>query len=109
MMNFFLRTDASDVWMGATLLQNRDDQIFAVAYTGRKLLDRERRYSVMDRECLGIVWGIKKFSMYLYGKPFTLQTDHHPLQFLSASKFQSPRVMRVITSSRWKISKGRKM
>ena len=54
-----------------------------MAYVSRKLLDRERRYSVMDRECLGIVWGIKKFAIYLYGK-----------QFLSASKFESPRIMR---------------
>ena len=41
-------------------------QIFPVAYVRRKLLDRERRYSVMERECLGIVWGIKKIAMYLY-------------------------------------------
>ena len=66
---FILRTDASDV------VQHMDGQIFPVAYGSRKLLDRERRYSVMDRECLGIVWGIKKFAMYLYGKQFTLQTD----------------------------------
>ena len=39
----------------------------------------------MDKESLGIVWVIKKFAMYLYGKPFTLQTDHRSLQFLSAS------------------------
>ena len=91
---FILRTDASDVGLGATLLQHRDGQIFPVAYASRKLLDRERRYSVMDRECLGIVWGIKKFAMYLYGKQFTLQTDHRPIQFLSASKFESPRIMR---------------
>ena len=31
--------------------------------------------------------------MYLYSKLFTLQTDHL-LQFLSASKFESPRIMR---------------
>ena len=48
----------------------------------------------MDRECLGILWGIKKFAMYLYGKQFTLQTDHRPLQFLSASKFVNPRIVR---------------
>ena len=32
--------------------------------------------------------------MYLYGKQFTLYTDHRPLQFLSASKFESPPIMR---------------
>ena len=73
---FVLRTDASDIGLGATLLQNRDGHIFPVAYASRKLLDREKRYSVMERECLGIVWGIKKFALYLYSKQFTLQTDH---------------------------------
>ena len=56
---FILRTDASDVGLGATLLQHRDGQFFPVAYASRKLLDRERRYLVMDRECLGNVWGSK--------------------------------------------------
>ena len=89
----FYETDASDVGLGATLLQDRDGQIFSSTYATRKLLYRERRYCVMDRECLGIVWGIKKFAMYIYGKQFTLQTDHRPLQFLSAPKFESPRIM----------------
>ena len=69
-------------------------RFFQVAYTSRTLLDRERRYCVIDRECYGIVWGIEKFVMYLYGKLFTLQTDHRPLQLLSALKFESSRIMR---------------
>ena len=82
--------DASDVGLRATLLQYSDGLIFPVAYASRKLMDRERRYSVINRECLEIVWGIKKFVMYLYGKLFTHQTDHRPLQFLTTSKFESP-------------------
>ena len=93
---FVLRTDASDIGLGATLLQNRDGHIFPVAYASWKLLDREKRYSVMERECLGIVWGIKKFALYLYGKQFTLQTDHRPLEFLKVSKFHNPRIMRWV-------------
>ena len=65
-----------------------------MAYASRKLVGRKIRYSMMDRECLGIVWGIKKFAMYLYGKQFSLQIDHRPLQFLSASQFESYRIMR---------------
>ena len=84
------------IGLGATLLQNRDGHIFPVAYASRKLLDREKRYSVMERECLGIVWGIKKFALYLYGKQFTLQTDHRPLEFLKVSKFDNPRIMRWV-------------
>ena len=57
---FVLRTNASDIRLGATLLKNRDGHIFPVTYESRKLLDREKRYSVKERECLKIVWGIKK-------------------------------------------------
>ena len=41
---FILRTDASVVGLGATLLQQRGCQIFPVAYASRKLLHRERRF-----------------------------------------------------------------
>ena len=63
---FILQTDAKAVGLGATLLQHRDGQIFPVVHASIKLLNRERRYSMMDRECLSIVWGIKKFANYLY-------------------------------------------
>ena len=69
---FILRTDASDVELGATLLQHRDGQISPVAYASRKLLDRERRDSAMGGECLGVVRRIEKIAMYVYGKQFTL-------------------------------------
>ena len=87
---FVLRTDASDIGLGATLLQNRDGHIFPVTYASRNLLDREKRYFVIESECLRIFRGIKKFALYLYGKQFTLQTDHRPLEFLKVPKFDNP-------------------
>ena len=93
---FVLRTDASDIGIGATLLENRDGHILPVAYASRKLLDREKRYSVMEKECLGIVWGIKKFALYLYDRQFTLQTDHRPLEILKVCKFDNSRIMRWV-------------
>ncbi|GFO44658.1 Zinc finger protein [Plakobranchus ocellatus] len=91
---FALRTDASDRGLGAALMQENKGTLFAVAYASKKLTDRERKYSVTEREALAIVWGEKKFSLYLYGTVFTLQTDHSALQFLNAAKFDSPRIMR---------------
>ena len=91
---FVLRTDASDVGLGAALLQEADGRLFPVAYASRKLLTRETHYSAIERECLAIVWAIRKFALYLYGRQFVLQTDHQPLQYLNAAKFESPRVMR---------------
>ncbi|GFN88916.1 Zinc finger protein [Plakobranchus ocellatus] len=91
---FVLRTDASDRGLGAALMQENEGTLFPVAYARKKLTDRGRKYSVTEREAVAIMWGVKKFSLYLYGTVFTLQTDHGTLQFLNATKFDSPRIMR---------------
>ena len=65
-----------------------------MAYISRKLLPREIRYSTIEKECLGIVWAIDKFQVYLYGREFTLQNDHKPLSFMDKAKLTNARVMR---------------
>ncbi|GFO08876.1 Zinc finger protein, partial [Plakobranchus ocellatus] len=82
---FVPRTDASNRGLGAALMQENEGTLFPVAYASKKLTDRERKYSVTEREALAIAWGVKKFSLYLYGTVFTLQTDHGALQFLNAA------------------------
>ena len=91
---FTLRTDASSTGLGAVLLQEWDGVLFPVLYASRKLLDRETRYSTIERECLGIVWATNKMVRYLHGRQFTLQTDHKPLVFLRSASFRNSRVMR---------------
>ena len=91
---FILRTDASDVGLGAILLQDHDGKRFPVAYASRKLLPREQRYAVMERECLAVVWGIRKFEPYLFGKHFQLETDHQPLKCIAKSKVANGRILR---------------
>lgn len=91
---FVLQTDASDIGLGAVLLQEYEDGKFPVAYASRKLLLRERAYSTIERECLAIVWGIQKFEPYLYGKRFILETDHQPLAYMNSTKVVNNRVMR---------------
>lgn len=91
---FTLRTDASENGLGAVILQTSGDTQLPVAYASRKLLPRERNYSVIEKECLAIVWGIQKFARYLYGKEFRLETDHQPLTYLNKSKTENARLMR---------------
>ena len=55
---FFLRTDASSTGIGAVLLQEEEDVFHPVSFASRKLLDRERNYSTIERECLAIVWSV---------------------------------------------------
>ena len=91
---FILRTDASSEGLGAVLLQEKDGDVFPVAYHSRKLKQAERNYSTVERELLAVVDSVKKFYFYLYGDEFTLQTDHMPLESLRTSKNANSRIMR---------------
>ncbi|XP_053400680.1 uncharacterized protein LOC128557380 [Mercenaria mercenaria] len=86
--------DASDTGVGAALLQRYEDGQCPIAYASKKLLQRERNYSVIERECLSIVFGVKKFQKYLYGSAFILQTDHAPLSYIQKCKVESSRILR---------------
>lgn len=91
---FYLRSDASDLGLGAVLLQDVDGVKMPIAYASRKLLDREKNYATIEKECLSIVWAIHKFKLYLYGKEFIIQTDQRPLVYLRNMKNTNGRLMR---------------
>ena len=91
---FVLRTDASDRGIGCILMQERDGLLHPVAYASRKLLPREQNYSAIEREALAIIWAISKFEVYLFGRPFVIQTDHKPLMYIEKAKCINKRVMR---------------
>ena len=53
---FCLQTDASQIGIGAVLLQEGDDGMkHPIAYASKKLLSREMNYSTIEKECLAIV------------------------------------------------------
>eukprot|EP00731_Ephydatia_muelleri_P004432 Em0002g608a len=92
---FVLQTDASDWGVGAVLSQkDDDDNEHPVAYFSKKLLPRERRYSTIEKECLAIKLATHAFRVYLLGKPFTVQTDHHALEWLDRLKEDNARLTR---------------
>ena len=59
-----------------------------IAYASHSLTKAEKQYSVIQKECLATIYGMKQFQHYLLGWFFTLMTDHKPLQWLSAQKME---------------------
>ena len=42
----------------------------------------EKRYSQLDKEAAATMFGVKRFHQYLYGRKFSIVSDHKPLQYL---------------------------
>ena len=76
-----ITTDACNTGLGATLWHK---QIFgtlkAIAFAIRYLNDAQKRYAISELESLGVIWTLKQFTYYIYGKPVKLYTDHQSLQ-----------------------------
>ena len=92
---YVLQTDASEQGLGAVLSQvGENGGEHPVAFASRKFLPREKNYSVIEKECLAIVWSLQVFHVYLYGQKFSIETDHQPLSWLGRMKNNNQRLTR---------------
>ena len=84
---FIISCDASGYALGATLGQLDDNgKEYVIAYASRLLKAAELNYGITRKECLAVVWAIKKFHVYIYGTRFTVVTDHSALTWLFTAK-----------------------
>ena len=74
-----VKFDASRSGLGTALEQNTPNGLKPIAFASRFLNSKEERNSINELELLGIVWSIDYFKYYLYGKKFTVITDHRAL------------------------------
>ena len=89
-----VQADASQRGLGACLLQDGQP----IAYASKSLTDTETRYANIERELLAIVFACQRFSTYVLGRPFTVESDHKPLEMIHQKSLASapPRLQRML-------------
>lgn len=98
-LHTIVSTDASDYGLGGVLSQVGPDKIErTVAFASRTLSAAERKYATVEKEALACVWAVERWRTYLWGRRFTLRTDHQALTTLLTTKGVGRAGLRV---SRW--------
>ena len=89
-LQWILRVDASDVAVGAVLIQVLEDGVHKgehqpIAFSSQKFSDQAGKWDIFKKEAYAVYYGVKTFSYYLHGKPIVLETDHKNLLWIEKS------------------------
>lgn len=74
-----LCTDACDIGIAAVLCHEDDKGLLPIVFKSRTLSDAEKKYPILHKELLAVVYAVEKFYKYIYGRKIVLYTDHQPL------------------------------
>ncbi|GBG63800.1 hypothetical protein CBR_g39581 [Chara braunii] len=95
---FVLITDWQPEAISAILAHVGPSELESVVeYASKSVPACKRNYAAPTGECYAALWGISHFRAYLYGRKFTLVTDHEPLLALKKSKVYSGMIGRWAT------------
>lgn len=90
-----LHCDASALGFGAILMQKQKDKKWhPVFYFSKRTTDAESKFHSYELETLAIVYALRRFRAYLYGKTFKIITDCNSLTLTLNKKELNPRIAR---------------
>ncbi|SCV72805.1 BQ2448_4342 [Microbotryum intermedium] len=93
----WVMTDASNVGIGAVLLQGQDwRKAHPVAYWSRQYISAEANYPTHEQELLAVVGALRQWRVNLMGVHFTVLTDHESLKYLKTQENLSKRQARWV-------------
>lgn len=81
---FILQTDASDVGLGTLLTQQMDEEEGVVAYDSQNLIGAEKNYTATKKECLALIFDVRKTGPYLQGYNLKNRTDRLSQKWLNS-------------------------
>lgn len=85
---FTITYDASNYAVGSVLSQKEGKHELPIAYLSRTLNKAEINYYTTEKELFAILFGVKQYRPYIYGRHFCIITDHKPLTWLFSVKIQ---------------------
>lgn len=80
--SFVVETDASDIGIGAVLIQEGHP----ISYLSQTLCDKNKGLSTYEKECMAILLAVDIWRSYLLGQEFIIHTDHRSLLFLTEQR-----------------------
>ncbi|PIO68257.1 hypothetical protein TELCIR_09958 [Teladorsagia circumcincta] len=102
-LEVIVAADASDYGIGAVILHRMPNCTEkAICHSSRSLTAAERNYGQIEKEGLALIFAVRNFHRYIYGRRFRLLTDHKPLLNI----FGSMKAIPTYTANRlqrWKL------
>lgn len=92
---FFIGTDASCFAVGAVCYQKTPTgKVQFLRFLSQSLKGGQKNYGATKRELFAVIFALQKFHNYIWGRHFTVVTDHKALTYLFTQKKPNAMMMR---------------